>query len=96
MEKKVILSKRFQKNTTAIYHYLLKKHSAKTAYQFLDRLQQRIELIRKHSEMGNPSHRKVDVRSCVIHPHNRIYYRAKRNLIELLCIADMRKKSRPY
>jgi plasmid stabilization system protein ParE len=96
MEKKIVVSKRFQKNALNVYDYLLKEHSAKTAFRFLDRLQQRIELIIQYPQIGKPSHKKANVKSVILQPHNRIYYRINNNTIELLCLFDMRKKNAPY
>jgi len=96
MEKKVVVSRRFRKNTLKVYEYLEKKYSAKTAFNFLDKLQQRVELIIHYPEIGKPSQKKQNVRSVTLQPHNRIYYRLNENRIELLCLFDMRKKKLPY
>jgi len=45
MEEKIIITKRFRNNTLRVYQYLLKEFSAKTAYNFLARLEKRIEFI---------------------------------------------------
>jgi hypothetical protein len=58
MEKKVVVSKRFRKNTLKVYEYLIKEYSAKTAFNFLDKLQQRVELIIQYPEIGKPSQKK--------------------------------------
>ncbi len=76
--------------------YLIKEYSAKTAFNFLDKLQQRVELIILYPEMGKPSQKKQNVRSITLQPHNRIYYRLNKNRIDLLCLFDMRKKKLPY
>jgi hypothetical protein len=47
MEEKIIISKRFRNNTLRVYQYLLKEFFAKTAYNFLDRLEKRIEFLLK-------------------------------------------------
>ena len=96
MEKKVVVSKRFRRNTLALYDYLIKEHSATTAYHFLDALQHRFEFISQHPEAGKPSQKKVGIRSIPLLPHNRIYYRINEGTIELLCLFDMRRKNRPY
>lgn len=96
MEKKIVLSRRFRKNTLLVYDYLLKEYSAKTAFAFLDKLQQRIELIILYPEMGKPSRKNQNVKSTALQPHNRVYYRLTKNSIELLCLFDMRKKKLPY
>ena len=75
MEKKVVVSRRFQRNALNVYEYLLKEYSEKTAFIFLDKLQQRVELIIRYPEIGKLSQKKENVRSVTIQPHNRIYYR---------------------
>ena len=48
-----------------------KKYSAKTAFNFLDKLQQRVELIIQYSKIGKPSQKKEHVRSVTLQPHNK-------------------------
>ena len=73
MEKKIILTKRFRKNSLHIYEYLLENFSAKTAYLFLERLEERIDFIVKHPESGKRSLKKNNVRSILLTPHNHIF-----------------------
>jgi plasmid stabilization system protein ParE len=96
MEKKIVVSHRFQKNTLRAYEYLIKEYSTKTAFNFLDKLQQRVELIIQYPEIGKPSQKKENIRSVTLQPHKRIYYRLNKNRIELLCLFDIRKKKLPY
>ena len=91
MEKTVTLSRRFTKNTFSIYQYLLKQFSATVAYQFLDRLEKRVEFIIQNPEAGRASQKRKNVRGILLTPHNQIFYRLKDDKIELLCITDMRK-----
>jgi hypothetical protein len=88
--------KTFSYKPLQLYDYLLRDHSKKTASEFLDRLQQRVELIIHYPEIGKPSIKKTTVRSVTLQPHNRIYYRLTINKIELLCLFDMRKKKQLY
>lgn len=96
MERKAVVTKRFQKNTLNTYTWLLNKFSAPVAFNFIERLQQRVELIIQNPEIGKPSQKTKNVRSLILQPHNKIYYRIKTNTIELLCLFDMRKKKEPY
>lgn len=96
MEKKIVVSKRFRKNTLKVYEYLTQEFSAQTAFTFLDKLQQRIELIIQYPEISKPSQKKANIRSVTLLPHKRIYYRFNKNKIELLCLFDMRRKNKPY
>lgn len=98
MEKEIIITKRFRNNTLRIYQYLLKEFSAATAYQFLTKAEERIELIAKHPTIGKPSAKKENIRSVILTPHNRVYYRYQDHKIEFLCLFDMRKDpgKKPY
>lgn len=96
MEKKIEVSKRFRKNTLKVYEYLIKEYSARTAFNFLHKLQQRVELIFQHPEIGKQSQKKQNIRSITLQSHNRIYYRLNKDKIELLCLFDLRRKKLPY
>ena len=48
MEKKIVVSKRFRINTLKTFDYLIKEHSEKTAFDFLNKLQRRIEFLNRH------------------------------------------------
>ena len=67
MAKKVVITKRFRKNTLNIYQYLLKEFSYNTAILFLNRLEQRIEFIIKNPTIGKPSQKVKNVRSVIFH-----------------------------
>jgi hypothetical protein len=70
MEKKIVVSKRFRKNTRKTHDYLMKEYSAKIAFNFLDKLQQRVELIFQYPEIGKPSLKKANIRSVTLQPHS--------------------------
>lgn len=91
MEKTVIISKRFRKNVLSIYQYLLKEFSSKVAYEFLERLEKRVEFVIQNPEAGKPSEKRKKVRGILFTPHNQIFYRLLKNRIELLCVSDMRR-----
>jgi plasmid stabilization system protein ParE len=58
MEKQVIITKRFRTNVVRVYQYILKAFSAKTAYTFLTKVEERVDLIAKHPEIGKSSSNK--------------------------------------
>ena len=66
MAGKIVISKRFRNNTVSVYQYLLTEFSAKTAFLFLEKLEQRIQLIIQHPTIGKPSQKKKDVRSIIL------------------------------
>ena len=55
MEKKIIISKRFRNNTLHVYQYFLKEFSAKTAYNFLNQLEKRIDFVAMNPAIGKKS-----------------------------------------
>lgn len=98
MEKKVIITKRFQNHTLKTYEWLHKEFSANTALSFLNRLEQRIDFITNNPTVGRLSAKRNSVRSILFTPHNQIFYRYQNEVIEILCLFDMRKKpkKRPH
>jgi plasmid stabilization system protein ParE len=97
METRVIITKRFRKNSRKIYEYLLQQFSAEIAFDFLSKIEEKIELIAAHPRIGKPS-KKVDIRSCILEPYNLLYYRYQKDRIEILCLFDMRANptKKPY
>jgi plasmid stabilization system protein ParE len=98
MEKEVVITKRFRSHTYRTYQYLLKNFSSKTAFLFLGKIEERVELISKHPSIGKQSVKKADIRSIHLIPHNLIFYRIKGNRIEILCLFDTRQNpmKKPY
>jgi hypothetical protein len=66
MEKKIVVSKRFRKNGLEVFEYLIKEYSQKTAFNFLDKLEQRVEFIIRYPEIGKPSQLKPNVGSVTL------------------------------
>ena len=90
MEKTVVISKRFRNNVGIVYQYILKNFTPKVAYLFLDKVNERIELIVLHPTIGKSSAKKKNIRSVLLTPYNKIFYRHQSNTIEILCLFDMR------
>lgn len=98
MEAEIVIAKRFRNQTFRIFQYLQKRFSPKTAELFLEKIEERIELIAKHPTIGKQSVRKKAVRSIILTPHNIIFYRVKKGRIEILCLFDSRRDpmKKPY
>src|SRR5258706_1639610 len=98
MEKEIVITRRFHSHTYRIYQHLLKNFSSKTAFLFLEKIEERIELISKYPAIGKQSLKKGDVRSILLTPHNLIFYRIRKSRIEILCLFDTRRspKKNPY
>jgi plasmid stabilization system protein ParE len=67
MEKKIVITKRFRNNTLSVYQYLLNQFSPKTAYNFLERLEKRIDFIVRNPEVGRASAKRKYIRSVFIY-----------------------------
>ncbi|MBY0433029.1 MAG: type II toxin-antitoxin system RelE/ParE family toxin [Cyclobacteriaceae bacterium] len=98
MEKEIVVTKRFRNHTHRVYQYLVKNFSSKTAFLFLEKIEERIGLIAKYPSIGRQSNKKVDIKSIQLIPHNLIFYRVKKSRIEILCLFDTRQNPRkkPY
>ncbi|MFM9839325.1 MAG: type II toxin-antitoxin system RelE/ParE family toxin [Cyclobacteriaceae bacterium] len=96
--KEIILTKRFRKHADRVYDYLLTNFSSKTALEFLDKINERIELISKHPTIGKTSGDHRNVRSIIINPYNLLFYRYQNDKIKILCLFDMRRnpERKPY
>ena len=82
MEKRIIITKRFRKNTFSIYQYLIQNFSRKTALLFLDRIEDRLSLIAKYPTIGKASAQRKHVRSIILSPHNLLFYRYQNNTMK--------------
>jgi plasmid stabilization system protein ParE len=97
-KKEIIISKRFRKNADHVYDYLLDNFSSKTAWLFLDKIRERIELISKYPSIGKVSANHRNVRSIIVAPYNLLFYRYEGNKIKILSLFDMRSNpaKKPY
>ncbi|MFM7857084.1 MAG: type II toxin-antitoxin system RelE/ParE family toxin [Flammeovirgaceae bacterium] len=98
MEKEIVVTKRFRAQTKHNYEYLLRDFSARVAFQFLEKVEERIELIARHPEIGRPSMQGHNVRFIPLIPYYHVFYRVRKSRIEILVIFDLRQdpKRRPY
>jgi len=98
MEKEIVITRLFRSHIHRTYQYLLKNFSSRTAFLFLEKIEERVELISKHPSIGKQSAKKPDIRSIQLIPHNLIFYRIKGNRVEILCLFDTRQNpiKKPY
>lgn len=75
MEREVIITRRFRKNTLQVHQYLLKNFSSNTADAFLIRLENRIDFISNNPAVGKISAKRKNVRSILFTLHNQLFYR---------------------
>lgn len=97
MAYQIIYKKRFVQKLFKLLNYLRDEWNEATAEKFLTRLQFRLNTLSEQPFIGTLSAVK-EVRSILITRHNRIYYRIKGEVIEILNLYDTRINPRknPY
>ncbi|MEO6455622.1 MAG: type II toxin-antitoxin system RelE/ParE family toxin [Ginsengibacter sp.] len=76
----------------------MNQNGVTVADNFLKRMDYRIEALSEQPRIGNISDQNKTVRSLLITKHNRMYYRIKENIIEVINLYDTRihPKKNPY
>jgi plasmid stabilization system protein ParE len=98
MAYQIIYKKRFIQKLFKLLDYLKKEWNETTAEKFLQRFQSRMNTLTEQPFIGAPSTAIKEVRSILITRHNRIYYRIKGEIIEIINMYDTRinPKKNPY
>jgi plasmid stabilization system protein ParE len=98
MAYQIIYKKRFNNKLVKLLQYLEKEWNEKTAIEFLNKLDKRIETLQEHPFIGKVSIAKPEVRAILITKHNRLYYKFSQNRIIILNMYDTRRnpKKNPY
>jgi plasmid stabilization system protein ParE len=91
MPKKIIWSPDSERDLEHILEYLSRKWETSVAVRFLDIIEDLTEQISINPRQFPVIHLKLNIRKCVITKHNTLYYRNKRNHVELLRIYDNRQ-----
>ena len=90
MAYQIIYKKRFSNKLIKLLYYLENNWNENTAADFLIKLDERIEILRKHPFIGKASVKKPEVRAILISKHNRIYYKISKNNIVIINMYDTR------
>ena len=93
MAQKVIYKKRFINKLEKLLVYLEKEWGQKPASGFIDKLSEKLILIKKQPDAGSLTLYK-NIRSLLITKQNKVYYRVKENAIEILNMIDTRRNPR--
>ena len=98
MAYEVIYKKRFLNKLLKLLDYLKNEWGYSVAEIFITKFQKRINTLSKQPYIGTPSISIKPVRSILITRKNRIYYRIKGNVIEVINMYDTRinPKKNPY
>lgn len=97
MAHQIIVRKRFSRQLVLLLEYLEGEWGKAVADNFLKILEQRIDVLSNQPNIGLKSEIS-DARSILVTKHNRLYYRAKGNKIEIVALIDTRinPKNNPY
>ncbi len=93
MGYKITFKKRFANNLLSVITYLEKEWGKKAADDFMDRLNEALNLLKFHPHIGAPSKKIPRARGLLISPHNRLFYRIENNTIFIITLADTRRKN---
>ncbi len=91
---KVTISERAEQNLDGIIQYLETEWSVRVRDKFLELLRTKIEQIKKMPQMYENSSKKKVIRRCVISKQTSLYYRARKEEIEIITIQDNRRNPR--
>ena len=91
MPKRIIWSPKSEKDFENILEYLVKNWDGSVALKFIDLVDILLVQVSINPRQFPLIHKKLNVRKCVISKHNTLYYRNRRNYIELLRIFDNRQ-----
>ncbi len=98
MVNQIEFSKRYIYKLEKVYRYIAKEWSEKIAFQFIQKVHRKYEVLIQYPFIGRPSTKKRDVYSINIAKHNKIYYRIKRSVILMIDLRDtrMNPNKNPY
>ena len=90
MAQKIIYKKRFINKLDKVLLYLEKEWGQKSANVFIDKLLEKITLIKKQPEIGSITVYK-NIRSVLITKQKKIYYRIEKDRVEIINMIDTRR-----
>jgi plasmid stabilization system protein ParE len=88
---KVTISERAERNLDGIVFYLETEWSVRVRDKYLELLQKKIEMIGKMPYMYQASLKRKSIRRCVVNSQSVLYYRVKREEIEIITIQSTRR-----
>lgn len=91
MNKPIEWSPRSKKDYLKLLEYLQEEWGEKVVKKFNGRLQTVLKTIASKPQLYPASSRMKDVRRCVVSKQTSLYYRVKKNKIELITLFDTRQ-----
>lgn len=91
MPKQIIWSPLSVSDVEKVVDYLQQNWNEQVVFNFLDEIDLLLHHIAAHPKQFPVVNNKLKIRKCVISKHNSLFYREKKNQIELLRIFDTRQ-----
>lgn len=91
MPKVVVMTELAEQDLERITDYLVLQWGVKVCKRFLDRFEVVCEMLSRNPRCYRLISKKHNVRKCVLTSHNTIYYRERKDKIEILTIFDTRQ-----
>lgn len=88
---KVTISERAEQNLDNIVRYLETEWSLRVRDKFLEILKTKIEQISRMPQMYEASSKRKTIRRCVVSKQTSLYYRARKEEIEIITVQDNRQ-----
>ncbi len=89
--KECILSPLAERKLQGILQYLKEEWSEKIAQEFLQGLEEALEQVAHHPESSPVSKKKKGVRKCVVSKKTSLFYRIRKDRVEVITILDNRE-----
>ncbi len=91
MSRKVIISKTAEKRLNELFKYFLENWSQKVKSDFINKLDSKITLLKKHPESFPESEKQKGLRKCVITKQTTMFYRFNSQQIIIITFFDTRQ-----
>ncbi len=91
MPKAIVWSDNAKQDVTELVSYLTMNWGEKITNEYIDLLDELIKQITELPKMYPLIHRRLKIRKCVVSKHNSIYYREKKDFIEIVNVFDTRQ-----
>lgn len=92
MSRKVVLSTTAQKKLERLLVYLLEKWTVKVKNEFVEKLDECIDIIKQQPEAFPESTKRKGLRRCVVTKQTTLYYRFNSKRINVVTLFDTRQK----
>ena len=91
MLKTIVWSDNSKEDITNLIEYLQDNWSQQIANDYIDLIEEIVKQISDHPKLYPIIHTRFKIRKCVVSKHNSIYYREKKDVIEIVNVFDNRQ-----